>query len=156
MVPAGVRRLDARGFGLVELAVVLSLLAILSLLAAPSLLGYWRDATLRAAAEELAGAVGHGRLLAISLNAPVCVSVGGGVVRFERASGGACGGGALGAPGAQAIRLAGGARVSTAGPDVIFTHLGAAAPAGSYAVTDPSSGRARRVVVAGSGRVSVQ
>ncbi len=154
MVPAGVRRLDARGFGLVELTVCLSLLAILSLLATPSLLGYWRDVMLRAAAEELAGAVSHGRLLAISLNATVCVSVAGGVVRFEQAGGGACNGVPLVAPGAQAVRLAAGARVS--GPGVVFTHLGGATPAGSYVVIDSATGRARRVVVAVSGRVSVQ
>lgn len=153
MVPAGVR-LDARGFGLVELTVVLSLLGILALLAAPTMLGHWRDATLRAAAEELAGVVAHGRLLAVSLDASVCVSVSGGVVRFEQAGGGACNGVPLVAPGAQAVRLAAGARVS--GPGVVFTHLGGATPAGSYVVTDSATGRARRVVVAVSGRVSVQ
>ena len=156
MVLAGVRSLDARGFGLLELAVSLSLLAIVSLLAVPSMLGYWRDATLRAAAEELAGAIGHGRLLAIALNAPVCVSVGGGLVRFGRVTSGACSGDPLGAPGAQAIRLSGGALVTASGPDVVFSHVGAATPAGSFAVTDPLSGRARRVVVAVSGRVGIR
>ena len=81
MVPARVRRLDARGFGLIELVVALSVLMVLAWLAVP-LIGYWREATLRAAATELASAVGHGRLLAIALNAPVCVSVARGVVRF--------------------------------------------------------------------------
>jgi Tfp pilus assembly protein FimT len=156
VVPAGVRRLDARGGGLVELVVALSLLAILTALAAPSLIGAWRDAALEAAAEELAGAVGHGRLLAIALNAPVCVAVGGGHVRFEAATAGGCGGAVLAAPGAQPIRLAGGALVSAPGPDVVFSPLGAATPAGSYTVTDPASGRTRRVVVAVSGRVSVR
>jgi Tfp pilus assembly protein FimT len=154
VVPAGVRGLDARGGGLVELCVALSLLAVVAALGTPALLAYWRDAALRAAAEELAGVVGHGRLLAVSLNASVCVSVGGGVVRFEQAGGSPCSGVPLVAPGAQAVRLAGGSRVS--GPAVVFTHLGAATPAGSYVVSDPATGRARRVVVAVSGRVSVQ
>jgi Tfp pilus assembly protein FimT len=156
VVPAGVRRLDARGFGLLELVVSLAVLMVLSWLTVPSLIGYWREATLRATATELASAVGHGRLLAIALNAPVCVSVARGVVRFGRASGAACSGVPLAAPGAQAIRLGGGALVSDGGPDVVWSHLGAATPAGSYAVTDPVSGRTRRVVVAASGRVSVR
>ena len=156
MVPAGIRRLDARGFGLLELVVALSVLTVLCCLAVPSLIGYWREATLRAAATELASAVGHGRLLAIALNTQVCVSVARGVVRFGRASGAACSDVPLAAPGAQAIRLAGGALVSDAGPEVVWSHLGAATPAGSYAVTDPASGRTRRVVVAASGRVSVR
>ncbi len=156
MVSAGVRRLDARGAGLLELVVTLSLLILLSLVGAPALIGSWRAATLQAAAGELAGAVAHGRLLAISLNVPVCVAVGADSVCFEAAAGGACSGVPLAAPGAQAIRLAGGARVSATGPDVVFTHLGAATPAGSYLVADPATGRGRRVVVAASGRVSVQ
>jgi len=156
VVPARVRRLDARGFGLIEIVVALSVLMVLAWLAVPSLIGYWREATLRAAATELASAVGHGRLLAIALNAPVCVSVARGVVRFGRASDAACSGAPLVAPGAHAIRLAGGALVSDAPPELVWNHLGSATPAGSYTVTDPASGRARRVVVAASGRVSVR
>jgi hypothetical protein len=84
------------------------------------------------------------------------VSVSRGVVRFGRTSGATCSSVPLAAPGTHAIRLAGGAFVSDLGPDVVWSHLGAATPAGSYTVTDPVSGRTRRVVVTASGRVSVR
>ena len=154
MVPERLRRLDARGFGLVELAVTLSLVAILALTTTPSLIGYWRASTLRAGAEELARTVGHARQLAIVLNARVCVAVGDGEVRFEVPGAGACSGVPVAT--AASVRLASGLVVTAAGPSVVFTGLGAATPAGSYTVTDPANGLARRVVVGVSGRVSVQ
>ena len=154
MVPERLRRLDARGFGLAELVATLSLVAVLFLAASPSLIGYWRVSTLRAGAEELARAIGHARQLAIALNVRVCVAVGGGEVRFEAPGAGACSGVPLKA--ATSVRLASGLVVTAAGPSVVFTGLGAATPAGSYTVTDPANGLARRVVVGASGRVSVQ
>jgi prepilin-type N-terminal cleavage/methylation domain-containing protein len=156
VVSARVRRLATQGFGLVELLVSLSLLALLSLLAAPPLMNSWRTAALRAATAELASAITHGRLLAISLNTPVCVAVERGLVRFEVPGGGACSGTPVAATAGQMVKLSGDALVSANGPPVVFTHLGAAAPAGAYTVSDQTGGRTRRVVVAVSGRVSVQ
>ncbi len=157
MVPAGVRRLDPRGFGLVELVVVLFLLALVSTVAAPFLVGYWRSATLRAATQEVAGALIRARQLAIALNAPVCVAVAGEVVRFSQPGGdGACSDSPIPGASGQAVRLSAQALVTKAGPDVVFTHLGAATPGGTYTVVDPASGRTGLVVVAGSGRVSLR
>ena len=157
MVPAGVRRLDPRGFGLIELVVVLLLLALVSTVAAPSLIGYWRSATLRAATQEVAGALVRARELAIALNTPICVAVAGEVVRFSQpGGGGACSESPIPGASGQAVHLSARALVTKAGPDVVFTHLGGAIPGGTYTVVDPSSGRAGLVVVAGSGRVSLR
>jgi prepilin-type N-terminal cleavage/methylation domain-containing protein len=157
VVPAGVRRLDPSGFGLVELVVVLFLLALVSTVAAPSLVGYWRSATLRAATQEVAGALVRARQLAIALNTPICVAVGGDAVRFSQpGGGGACSESPIPGTSGQAAHLSAWALVTKAGPDVVFTHLGGATPGGTYTVIDPASGRAGLVVVAGSGRVSIR
>ena len=156
MVRARFRRLDARGFTLAELGVALALTAILSALAAPALIGYWHASTLGAGALELAGAVNRARQLAISLNVPVCVAVVCTGLTLDRVSGIVCTGVPLSAPGPARLELASGLIVESAGPKVVLTSLGAATPGGSYTVTHPVTGASRRVVVAASGRVSVQ
>jgi Tfp pilus assembly protein FimT len=154
MVSERIRKLTAAGFGTAELAVTLALVAVLATVSAPSLLASWRASTLRAGAEELAAAVNLGRQLAITHNVPVCIAVAGADVRFEGARDGACSGVAV--PGAAAVRLASGLVVRAVGTGVVFTGLGAATPAGRYVVVNPADGGTRSVVVAASGRVSVQ
>ena len=154
MVPERIRRLNAAGFGTAELAVTLALVGVLAAVSAPSLVASWRAATLRAAAEELAAAVNVGRQLAIAHNLPVCITVAGADVRFEGGRAGACSG--VGLKGAAAVRLASGLVVRAVGPGVVFTGLGAATPAGRYVVVNPADGGTRSVVVAASGRVSIQ
>jgi len=83
VVSERIRRLSAAGFGLAELAVTLALVAVVTAVSAPSLVAFWRAATLRAASEELATAINLGRQLAISRNTPVCIAVVGSDVRFE-------------------------------------------------------------------------
>ena len=154
MVSERIRGLSAAGFGTAELAVTLALVLGLTAISTPSLVGLWRAATLRAAALELAVAVNLGRQLAIARNVPVCVAVAGGEVRFESARAGACSG--VGLRGAAGVRLASALDVRAIGPGVVFTGLGAATPAGRYVVVNPADGGTRSVVVAASGRVSVQ
>jgi len=54
------------------------------------------------------------------------------------------------------VRLASGLVVSAVGASVLFTGLGAASPAGRYTVVSPADSGTRSVVVAASGRVSIQ
>jgi type II secretory pathway pseudopilin PulG len=154
VVSERIHRLSAAGFGLAELAVTLALVAVLAAVSAPSLVASWRAAAIRAAVEELAAALNLGRQLAITHNAPVCIAVDGADVRFESTSAGACSG--VGLPGVAPVRLASGFAVSVVGAGVVFTGLGAAAPAGRYVVVDPGGGGTRSVVVAASGRVSIR
>ena len=134
----------------------LALAALLSVLATPALSSYRHASALRAGARELAGALTHARQLAILLNAPVCVGVAGGSVKLERVSANACTGAPLPAGGPAALELTSGLIVESAGPKVILTSLGAATPGGSYTVTHPVTGARLRVIVAASGRVSIQ
>ncbi|PYO22806.1 MAG: hypothetical protein DMD88_05775 [Candidatus Rokuibacteriota bacterium] len=154
VVSERIRRLSAAGFGLAELAVTLALVAVVTAVSAPSLVAFRRAATLRAASEELATAINLGRQLAISRNAPVCIAVVGSDVRFEGTGAGACSGVPL--PGVAPVRLASGLVVSAVGASVLFTGLGAASPAGRYTVVSPADSGTRSVVVAASGRVSIQ
>lgn len=134
----------------------LALVALLSTIAVPSLISYWHASTLGAGAFELAGAISRARQLAISLNAPVCVAVGGSTLRLERVSANACTGVPFPGAGPVVLSLSSGLVVESAGPNIVFTSLGTATPGGSYTMVHPVTGARRRVVVAASGRVSVQ
>ncbi len=156
MVRERVRGIDARGFTLAELCVVLAIVGLLSATAIPMLMTYWHASTLGAGALELAAAINHARQLAISLNAPVCVATGRGRLRLESVSANACTGVPLAVSGPTAFELASGLVVENAGPSVVLTSLGAAIPGGTFSVTHPVTGARRTVVVAASGRVSVR
>ena len=61
-----------------------------------------------------------------------------------------------GTDGAGAIRISdGGTLVISATADIVFSNLGAASPAGTYTITNVVDGRARRIVVAATGRISI-
>lgn len=156
MVRERARRIDARGFTLAELGMVLAVVGLLSAIAAPALLSYWQTSTLGAGALELAGTINHARQLAISLNAPVCVATDRGRLRLESVSANACMGVPLAVSGPTAFELASGLVVENAGPSVVLTSLGAAIPGGTFSVTHPVTGARRTVVIAASGRVSVR
>ena len=64
-----IRRLNERGFGLAELIVVLAVIGLLAALATPSMLGYWRSATINAGAAEMVSILNRGRQLAIARTA---------------------------------------------------------------------------------------
>src|SRR5258705_3894123 len=67
--------MNARGFTLAELMVVLAITGILATFVAPTLLSYARTAALQAAARELATSINLARQIAISRNTTVCVEV---------------------------------------------------------------------------------
>ena len=67
--------MNARGFTLAELMVVLAITGALATLVAPTLLSYARTAALQAAARELATSINLARQIAISRNTTVCVEL---------------------------------------------------------------------------------
>jgi prepilin-type N-terminal cleavage/methylation domain-containing protein len=143
------------GFSAAELLVTVALLGILTAIAMPYFLSYWRAATLRAGAEELAGVLNNARQLAISRNRSVCVSNDGTRVRFHFDS---CANTAITQPGTDGqgwFTLTNAQRVSGSTANVTFNYLGAATTAATYTVQNPSGGSTLCVVVAASGRVRI-
>jgi prepilin-type N-terminal cleavage/methylation domain-containing protein len=145
------------GVTLVELAVVLSLLGVLAGFATPMLLTYWQTVALQTGAREVAGAIGLARQLAVSRRTTVCVDAGSDGLRLRL---GGCHGVAWTGPLSDSsgmIALSDRASLQLASnAKVVFTPLGAATPSGTYTLTHARTRASRAVVVAGSGRVSVQ
>jgi prepilin-type N-terminal cleavage/methylation domain-containing protein len=149
------RSLGERGFGMMELIVVMGLIAVLSLLATPSFLTYMQSSALSAGADELKSVLNRGRALAITQNTSVCVQVTGTSVRYRT---GSCAGtvwAGVGTDSSGVIRLTNSITVS-GGTSAIFTNLGAASTTATYTVTHPKTSRTRSVIVASTGRVSIQ
>ncbi len=151
------RTSNERGFGLVELIVVVALLGVLSVLAVPNLLSYYQSSSLTAGAEQLAAVMNRARHLAISRNTSVCVERTGTQVRLRL---GSCVDATVvwGGPGTDstgAIQIATDLQVGGAAT-AIFTNAGGASTPGIFSVTDPKTNRSRNVVVASTGRVSIQ
>jgi len=147
-----IRRLNERGFGLAELIVVLAVIGLLAALAMPSMLGYWRSATISAGAAEMASILNRGRQLAIAQNGSVCVQVTGTSVRYRQVS---CAGTiwtGTGTTSAGLVNLSNGLQIS--GGSVTFTNAGGASLV-DYIVTDPRTSRTRTVRVLATGRVTV-
>lgn len=142
-----------RGFTAPELVLVLTVLGALLAAALPLALSV-RTPSLQSGAEELKALLNAARQLAVAENALVCVAAEGAGVRFLV---GGCSGLAWTGPwstSAGVIPFASDVRITAANP-VVFTHLGAAAPAGSYTLADPRGAAAVRVVVSASGRIAV-
>lgn len=142
-----------RGFTALELLVVVAVLGVLLAAATPLLLG-WSTTSLTAGAEEVKALLNRARFLAVAESTSVCITGAGPGVRFLL---GGCTGPAWtgsGAGGDGVIRLASEVQIAAASP-VVFTYLGAAAPAGSYTLVEPRDGTTVRVVVSASGRIAV-
>jgi prepilin-type N-terminal cleavage/methylation domain-containing protein len=146
-----------RGFSLVEVMVVVAIIAALGVAATPSLLSYWHTAALQAGAKELSTVMNLARQLAISRKTTVCVDVAGTNVRLRV---GGCTGQLWIGPvtdTAGVLRIADPAALDiSANARVVFTPLGAASPSATYTVTHARTQASRAVVVAASGRISVE
>lgn len=151
-----VRRHEA-GFSLTELIVVIAMIGIVTVLAGPQFMSYWRTSATSAAATELATALNRARQLAIAGNQPFCAEAFASGVRYKENSSAACDGTNWTGPGTdgQGRVTISNRMIISGGPYVVFSQLGAATRAGTFTVTNPNGG-SRNVVVAGSGRVSVQ
>lgn len=154
MVSARVRRLDQRGWTLVELMVVVALIGILAAMSIPFFMDYWRSAAVRAGAQELRTALLEAKQLAIRQRQNVCVQV---VANGYRIVQGGCGGaqfwtGTTWSATATTFRLDNRIGVQVAAGPPVFTPLGAAAPGGRFLVTGPAGG-VLSVTVSVAGRV---
>jgi Tfp pilus assembly protein FimT len=151
------RPVEARGFGLVELLIILAIAGTIAGVASPSLLRYWQVLSLQAGARELASTMNLGRQLAISRKTSVCVDLSGTSVRLRI---GGCSGPFWTGPVTDAqgvIHISDAATLEiSSNARVVFTALGAASPSATFIITDPRTLNSRAVVVAGSGRVSVE
>ena len=148
------RLLNARGFGMAELIVVVAVIGLLAALAMPTFLTYWQSAGLSAGAAEMASILNRGRQLAIAQNGSVCVQVSGTSVRFRTVS---CAGTiwtGTGTTSAGLMSLSNGMQIS--GGPVTFTNAGGATGTGTFTVTDPRTSRTRTVAFSATGRVAVQ
>ena len=152
-----VPRMRGEGFSLVELTVILAITAAVTLVAAPTLLSYWDSWTLQAAARELASAMNLGRQLAIATRSPVCIDVNGTNLRLRV---GGCAGDAWTGPltdAAGRIRISDPATLAlSSNARLVFTTLGAASPAATYTLRHARTQVSRTVVVAGSGRITIE
>ena len=153
----GLNAVVTRGFSLAEIMVVLAITAALTAIATPSLLSYWDGASVGAGARELATVMNLGRQLAISRRTTVCVDVTGTNVRLRL---GGCNGtvwtGAV-TDAAGTVRLSDPATLAiSSNARVTFTALGAATPSATYTVTHARTRASRAVVVAASGRISIE
>jgi Tfp pilus assembly protein FimT len=141
----------------VELLLVVGIGSLLAALVTPTLIGFAQSSGLQAGARELATAINLGRQIAIADNTSVCVEAAGLGIRLRL---GGCSGAIWTGPGVNehgVIRLSDPSALRIAATaNVVFTNLGAASPAGTYTVTNPTTNRMRAVVVAATGRVSVR
>lgn len=133
---------------------VISMTGLLVATSAPWLTGYWRSATLKAAAEELAAGLNRARQLAISQSQRVCVEVVGNRYRYRLVG---CAGAPWTGPGSDQTGFFGVANnvgvTTNASP--VFDYLGAANPGATLTVTNPQGGAALTVVVSVAGRVRI-
>ena len=130
---------------------ILSLVAVTSV---PSMISYWRAATLRAGAEELAAGLNGGRQLAVSQAQRVCVEVVSNKYRYRLTG---CGGAAWTGPGTDAngyFSMANNMGVTT-NANPVFDYLGAANPGATLTVTNPQDGATLNVAVSVAGRVRI-
>ena len=160
MVFRRLRRLGPEGFTLTDLAITLAVISIVATLAFPYFQTFLRAARVKAGAQELSAIIGGARQLAIARNTLVCVTLSGNQARYMLNTSAACTGGtAYTGPITQSdgtIPLTNQMQISGTTANVVFTNLGAASTAGTYTVRDPSTNQTLNVVVAASGRVTIQ
>jgi Tfp pilus assembly protein FimT len=140
--------------------VTLAIMATITALAWPWFSTFLQTSRVKAGAQELASVVNGARQLAIARNTLVCVQLNGNQALYRINVSAACGGGAtfVGTltQSDGTIALANTMQISASTANVVFTNLGAASTAGTYTVRDPATNRTLLVVVAASGRVTIQ
>jgi Tfp pilus assembly protein FimT len=143
-----------------DLLVALAIMSTVAALAWPWFSTFLQTSRLKAAAQELSAVINGARQLAIARNTLVCMTLSGTTVVYRVGTSAACGGGTLfvgtmtRADGT--IPLANSMQVSASTANVVFTNLGAASTAGTYTVRDPQTNQTLNVVIAASGRVTIQ
>ncbi len=160
MVLQRLRRVDRRGFSLVDLTVTLAIMGIIAMVAWPYVQGFLQAARVKAGAQELATVVNGARQLAIARNTLVCLVLNANNATYVVGTSAACGGGTTytgaGTRADGTIPLSNNMQISAATANVVFTNLGAASTAGTFTVRDPQTNKTLNVVVAASGRVTIQ
>lgn len=133
---------------------LVAVIGIITAVSAPAFVSYWRAATLKGGAQELATILNRARQIAISTNSTVCVSQSTNKVRFLT---GGCSGTVWTGPGTDGngwITLQNSVQVSATTANVVFNFMGAATTSGIYTVTNPINNSTMSVTVALSGRVT--
>ena len=152
--------MNARGFSMTELLVVLAVTGILAVLGYPYVATYLQSASLKAGAQELAAILNGGRQLAISRNTNVCVSLSSNSAVYTTGVSATCAGGTTyvstntRADGSMA--LDNNMQISATTANVVFSSMGAAVQAGTYTVRNPTTNATLSVVVSTAGRVTIQ
>ena len=134
----------------------MAIISIITVVSVPWMITYWRAATLRAGAQELAAGLNRARQVAVTQSRNVCVEVVGNRYRYWL---NACGGGTpLSGPGTDGTGFYGMTNNIgvIANQNPVFGYLGAANPGATFTVTNPQGGGTLSVVVAASGRVQIQ
>src|SRR5437870_11703049 len=148
-------RLDCRGFTLTELLVLVAVIGIITTVSAPAFVSYWRSATLKAGAQELATILNRGRSIAISQNTTLCVKQS--VTKVQFLTGG-CAGTVWTGPGTDGggwFALQNGINISSATANVVFNFMGAATTGGVYTVQNPMDNATQTVTVSLPGRITI-
>ena len=143
-----------------DLLVTLAIAGIVGALSWPWFSTFLKASRLKAGAQEVATIVNGARQLAIARNTLVCMTLSNNAAVYRLNTSAACGGGTL-YVGAMTrtdgtIPLANSMQISASTANVVFTNLGNASTAGTYTVRDPATSRTMSVVVAASGRVTIQ
>src|SRR5262245_4539818 len=133
----------------------MAIISVLTATTAPWMIGYWRAATLKGAAEEVAAGLNRARQLAISQSQRVCVEITGNQYRYRFLS---CTGTTWTGPGtidANGFFPVTRGMTLTSNENPIFDYLGAANPGATLTVTNTQGGAALTVAVSVAGRVRI-
>jgi Tfp pilus assembly protein FimT len=143
-----------------DLLVTLAIASIVGAMAWPWFSSFLKTSRLKAAAQEVSTIVNGARQLAIARNTLVCMTLSANAALYRLSTSAACAGGtAYVGPLTKSdgtIPLSNNMQISGTTANVVFTNLGNASTAGTYTVRDPATNRTMSVVVAASGRVTIQ
>jgi len=149
------RRRAQSGYSLVELVITIAMILIVSALAAPSLIGYYRSARVRSAADTVSSYLNEGRQMAIKTNTPVCVRYTTSTIQYRQST---CGGTVLTVTGlttsSSNVKLPDNISLSSTA-SAVFGNLGNATTGATYTVTDTVTNLTMTVTVTASGRITV-